>query len=165
MEDTRPVEGFPDYLIDRNGTVYTEASGLKRKPSKTRDGAMKITLYRDGKPYTKSLSLLVAKTWVYNDFDPDIFDTPIHLDNDQENNHADNLAWRPRWFAVKYQRQYWNEEFRFSRVVVREKRSGIVYDTIMQACQYYGYLYMDVLKSCTKHESVFPTWKEFEFVD
>lgn len=165
MEETKPIEGFPEYVIDRAGTVYTVASGLRRKPSKTREGALKVTLYREGRPYTKSLSLLVAKAWLYNDFDPDIFDTPIHLDNDQSNNHVDNLAWRPRWFAIKYQRQYWNEEYRFSRVKVQDVKTGERYEGLMDVCQKYGYLYMDVIRSCTKHDEVFPTWRKFRFID
>lgn len=165
MEDAKPIDGFPEYVITKDGTVYTLASGLKRKPSMTQEGALKITLYRDGRAYTKSLSLLVANAWLYNDFDPDIFDTPIHLDNDLQNNHVDNLAWRPRWFAVKYQRQYWNEEFRYSKVRVEELTSGTAYESLLDVCQAFGYLYVDVLRSCTRHESVFPTWREFRFLD
>lgn len=165
MEDTKPIEGFPEYVIGKDGTVYTVASGLRRRSSRTREGSIKVTLYRDGKPYTKSLSLLVAKAWLYNDFDPDIFDTPIHLDNDPSNNHVENLAWRPRWFAVKYQRQYWNEEYRFSRVQVEDVKTGERYDGLMPVCQKYGYLYIDVLRSCTKNDEVFPTWRQFRFID
>lgn len=162
---TRELEDFPEYVIDESGTIVNINSGLIRKLSRTREGAIKVTLFRDGRPYTKSVALLVAKTWLYNDYDPDIFNTPIHLDNDPTNNHVNNLAWRPRWFAVKYQRQYWNEEYRFSRTRVQDTQTGEIYESLIDVCQKYGYLYMDVIRSCTRHEVVFPTWREFCFVD
>lgn len=165
IEDAKTIEGFPDYLIDREGSVYTRASGLRRKASPTQQGAMKITLFRDGRAYTKSLSLLVAKAWLYNDHDPEIYDTPIHLDNNPANNHVENLAWRPRWFAVKYQRQYWNEEYRYARTRVQDIKTGEIFNSLLDVCQRHGLLFMDVLRSCARGDSVFPSWKEFRFLD
>lgn len=164
MEDAKQIQDFPEYLVDRDGTVYTARNGAARRPSITRNGAVKITLYRDGVPYTKSLARLVAEAWLYNDFDPEIFDTPIHLDNDLKNNHVENLAWRPRWFAVKYQQQYWNEEYRTNRTVVEDVRTGEVYESMMGPCQRYGLLFVDVLNACLKGTEVFPIWKKFRFV-
>lgn len=158
------IEGFPDYVVDRDGTVYN-SRGSVRRPSLTQDGAVKITLYREGKPYTKSLPLLVAKTHLYNDHDPEIFDTPIHLDNNPQNNHVDNLAWRPRWFAVKYQRQYWNREYRFAKTSVIDEQTGEVYKTLLEVCQKFGFLYIDVINSCTRGTHVFPSWKSFAFYE
>ena len=165
MENPRPIEGFPDYVVDRDGSVYTAYKFKPRKPSLTREGAVKITLYENGQPQTRSLALIVAKAHLYNDHDPDIFDTPIHLDNNLSNNHVDNLAWRPRWFAKKYQQQYWNQEYRFSKVVIEDVQTGEVYNGLMEVCQKFGLLYIDVINSCTRGTTVFPTWKRFNFID
>lgn len=164
MADLKPIDGFEDYVIAEDGGVYTSWKHRRIRPSLTREGAVKITLYRDGRPHTRSLALLVARAHLYNDHDPDIFDTPIHLDNDLCNNHVSNLAWRPRWFAVKYQHQYWNVEYRTSRTSVVEVKREIFFETIMAACQEYGLLFVDVLESCNKGTTVFPTWKTFQFV-
>lgn len=164
MADLVPIEEFPDYLVSRDGQVLTGWKKRPIRPSLTRNGAVKITLYADGVPYTRSLALLVAKAHLYNDHDPDIFNTPIHLDNDLRNNHVDNLMWRPRWFAGKYQRQYWNVEYRTSRITVIDVDREEVYDNIMQVCQRFGLLFVDVIKSCNTGETVFPTWKTFRFV-
>jgi hypothetical protein len=165
MISPKEIPGFPEYLVDVDGQVYTERTGLPRRPSMTREGAIKIALYRHGRPYTKSLARIVAETHVYNDHDPEVFDTPIHLDNDLSNNHSENLAWRPRWFAVKYQTQYWNPEYRYAKVRVEDTQTGEMYDSLMDVCQRYGFLFMDVLNSCIKGVTVFPTWKIFRFID
>lgn len=164
MDDTKPIEDFPGYVVSKAGHVYTERNGMRLRPSTTQDGAYKVTMYQDGRPKTRSLALLVAKAWLYNDRDPEIFDTPIHLDNDLSNNHVDNLAWRPRWFAVKYQRQYWNEEFRYATTRIQDMSTGREYKGFIDPCQEFGLLYMDVIKSCTAGTDVFPTWKKFCFI-
>lgn len=161
----KEIPDFPQYVVAEDGTIFMNDYGRlkKRRSSSTQDGQVKITLYKHGVAYTRSLALIVARAWVYNDFDPNIFDTPIHLDNDLRNNHAHNLAWRPRWFSLKYQRQYWNEEYRYATTSVRDTKTGEVYHSLMDVCQKHGLLYVDVLNSCTRGEVVFPTWRTFVF--
>lgn len=161
--DWVPVEGFPNYVVHKDGTIKQVHTEHIRRPSRTRAGASKITLFRDGVPATRSHALIVAKAHLYNDFDPEIFDTPIHLDNDPTNNHVENLMWRPRWFAVKYQQQYWNPEFRHAKTRVEDTQTDVVYDTLVEPCQTFGLLYIDILNSCTRGTYVFPTWKIFRF--
>ncbi len=161
----KEVDGFPNYVVNREGQVQNIHTQQHRKASKTQEGAVKITLFKDGLPYTRSLALLVAKAHLYNDRDPAIFDTPIHLDNDPRNNHVDNLAWRPRWFAVKYQQQYWKTNYRHATTRIQDIQTDEVYEGFVGVCQRYGFLYMDVLNSCLRGTTVFPTWKEFRFLD
>lgn len=165
MDELRDIEDFPEYGVARDSSVYNKAAGTLRKASYTREGAVKITLFFRNRPHTRSLPKIVAQAWLYNDFNPEIFDTPIHLDNDLSNNHVDNLVWRPRWFAVKYQRQYWNEEYRYAKIKVEDVKTGEIYESMMELCQRYGYLYLDVLQSCTKGDEVYPTWRQFRFAD
>lgn len=163
MTNYREIEDFPGYSVGDDGTVVNEY-GRPIKPSITQRGASKITLYRGGVSFTKSVSLLVANAHVYNDWDPEIFDTPIHLDNDLRNNRADNLAWRPRWFAIKYQKQYWDENYRTSRAKVENVDTGETFVGMVEVCQRYGILWVDVFKSCTTGAHVFPRGYVFSFV-
>lgn len=162
---SKPIEGFADYVVGEDGTVYNTRRNVKVRPSKTQRGATKVTLYRDGRPYTKSLALLVAQAHLWNDFDPELFNTPIHLDNDSDNNCVENLAWRPRWFAVKYSRQYWMTDYRYNKSMIQEVTTGIVYKGAMEVCQKYGVLFVDVVRSCTHNTTVFPQFKQFRFLD
>lgn len=161
----KEVEGFPNYVVNREGQVQNIHTEQYRKSSRTQQGAVKITLFNKGVPYTRSLGLIVAKAHLYNDHDPEIFDTPIHLDNDLCNNHVDNLAWRPRWFSVKYQQQYWKPNYRHATTMIRDAQTDEVYEGFVEVCQRYGLLYIDVLNSCLRGTTVFPTWKEFRFLD
>jgi hypothetical protein len=166
MENPITIEDFPDYVIDRDGSVYNAKYNFSSvRSSHTREGAVKITLRRDGKAYTKSLARLVAKAHLYNDFDPEIFNTPIHLDNDLSNNHVDNLAWRPRWFAVKYQSQYWLENVRYAKPTIMDTQTKVIYTSLIELCQEFGLLWFDIIDSCIRGKTVFPTWKVFQFVD
>src|SRR5690348_18198889 len=45
------------------------------------------------------------------------------------------ILWRPRWFAVKYQEQYWNVNYRTARTAVVDVKREMVYDSVMAACQ------------------------------
>lgn len=159
----KEIEGFPGYSVSDDGQVINEY-GRPIKPSITQRGASKVTLYRGGVAFTKSLSLIVAKEHVYNDWDPEIFDTPIHLDNDLQNNRAENLAWRPRWFAIKYQKQYWQENYRTAKTPIEEVDTGEYFEGFVEPCQKYGVLWVDVFKSCTTGIHVFPRGNVFRFV-
>lgn len=161
--DWQVIEEFPMYMVHRDGTIKHADTEYVRRPSSTQEGASKITLFKHGRPYTRSHALIVAKAHLYNDHDPEIFDTPIHLDNDPMNNHVDNLMWRPRWFAVKYQRQYWNTEFRYAKLRVEDLQTNVVYDSLVEPCQTFGLLYIDILNSCNRGTYVFPTWKTFQY--
>ena len=68
---------------------------------------------RDGEQRHRSVPLLVAKAFIPQP--PGPFDTPINLDGDRHNNHIHNLAWRPRWFAIKY-----NQQFRYPYKILFE---------------------------------------------
>lgn len=158
------IPEFPDYEIDETGTIYTARNGALRRFSRTMDGAPKITLYRDGIPYTRSLALLVAQVHLHNDHDPNVFNTPIHLNNDPMDCRVENLMWRPRWFALKYHRQYWLEEFRYATTELVDMETGTAYRGFVEPCQTFGLLYLDVIRSCTRGGPVMPYRnKEFRY--
>lgn len=155
------IEGFPMYVVNREGQIKNIRTHQNRHASRTQQGHEKVTLFCDGLPYTRSVALIVAKAFLWNDFNPEIFDTPIHLDNDPTNNHVDNLMWRPRWFALKYTKQYWNLEFRHATPKIQDVTTGIAYGSYIEPCQTFGLLYMDIIQSCTRGIEVFPTRKVF----
>ncbi len=104
MEEWREIEGFPDYAVSNYGEVKRISTGRILAYKVNQYGVVYVGLMRSYKQRQRSVALLVANAFL--DRHSDVLDTPINLDGDRHNNRVDNLAWRPRWYAVKYNRQF-----------------------------------------------------------
>lgn len=105
MEEWVRLDEFPTYKVSDFGNVLNDYTGRLVKKSLTKQGGVKVGLFHEGKQHTRSVSVLVAKIFVPG-HDEEVFTTPIHLDADQRNCEANNLLWRPRWFAYRYHQQF-----------------------------------------------------------
>lgn len=158
-EEWLELDGFPDYVISSLGNVFNIKTKAPRSFSRNQQGLVKVTLSRNGQLHTRSLAVLVAQTFV-----PDhnsVFDTPIHLDGDRWNNCASNLAWRPRWFAIKYHQQFREVAFHKISLSLELIQTQEKFFGVMDPCIKYGLCYMDVILSYTNNSRVFPL--EFQF--
>lgn len=140
------IDEFPSYSISNYGDVVNEVTGRLIRQSTTLQGAVKVNLFKDGLKYTKSVKVLVAEAFVENIYDEAYvpFDTPIHLDGDQLNNRADNLAWRSRSFAWMYRRQFSNLPPCYKEGPVIELDSQVRYINVYDAATLNGLLIRDV---------------------
>lgn len=159
------LKEFPDYAVSELGDITNIKTGQPRKLSVNQQGIPKISLYsEDGKLITRSVARLIAEAFVQRP-DAEAFDTPIHLDGDQRNCRADNLVWRPRWFAIKYHKQFRMPEFHAARGTFIELDSEEVYDSIKDICVRNGVYWQDVIKCVTEETFVFPTWQKFRLYE
>lgn len=160
------IEEFPTYKINAIGQVVNYNSGKILRESVTSRGIVKIGLVgSDGQQFQRGVALLVAATFVEGR--SDAFDTPIHLDGDSRNNRADNLAWRPRWFAWKYARQFEVITVHHSRGPIYDVVSGEVYETFFDAAVIHGILVRDIWSSIIAFnptKPTFPTQQLFAFL-
>lgn len=157
------IDGFPSYNVSDQGRVMRWTTGRIIRESFTRDGHVKIGLVENGAQHQRSLAPLVAEAFVEGQ--TETFNTPIHLDGNQGNNQADNLAWRPRWFAWKYARQFFEIDISDVRHPVIDLESRVIYDNVVDAAIVNGILIKDVLRSIKVKLPTFPTWQMFEFVE
>lgn len=114
---------------------------------------------KQGVQYHRSVPLLVAKSFL--PIKPGPFDTPINLDGDRNNNHVDNLVWRPRWFAIKYNRQF---RYPFDQHVDRpivDIKTGVVSPNSLDCAKQYGLLEEEIVFSIITKSYVWPTYQEF----
>ena len=157
-----PIQEFQNYEISSYGRIRNAHTGRLIQPSLSSREAHKIGLVVDGRQYTRSLRTLVANAFVPGS--DEIFDTAINLDGDKTNNEASNLVWRPRWFALKYARQFNDEYLNTRRGPINDVDDGILYDTVYDASVANGLLFKDVFSSCLNATAVFPTWQIFEWI-
>lgn len=157
------LDEFPDYAVSDLGDVVNIKTGMPRKTSINQQGIVKISLYQGRELITRSVAVMVAEAFC--DGRTEFFNTPIHLDGDRENCRADNLMWRPRWFAVQYHRQFQSPEFHASDVCIMDIDTGKEYDSVKEACMDLGLYYNDVYRSYVHGTQIPLTRQEFKLVN
>lgn len=157
------LDEFPDYAVSNFGEVTNIKSGMPRKTSINQQGIVKISLYQGRELITRSVAVMVAEGFCEGQ--TEFFNTPIHLDGDRENCRADNLMWRPRWFAVQYHRQFQNDVFHKMDVHIEELSSGKEYYSVKEACMDLGLYYNDVYRSYLYEQEIRLTRHEFQLVE
>jgi hypothetical protein len=96
----------------------------------------------------------------------DIFDTPIQIDGDPANCRADNLMWRPRWYAVLYKKQF-EKEGRYENPIdspVHAVNEGERFSNSLEAACRYGLLEREVVLSILNKTPAWPTYQFFEML-
>lgn len=157
------LEEFPDYAVSDQGEIHNIKTGMPRKTSINQQGIVKISLYIGRELITRSVAVMVAEAFC--DGQTEFFNTPIHLDGDRMNCRADNLMWRPRWFAVQYHRQFQSDVFHKMDVHIEEINSGKEYYSVKDACTDLGLYYNDVYKSYLHERQIPLTRQEFRLVE
>lgn len=162
-EQWRRIENFPEYSVSDYGRVRTDRTGRILALSVNQFGLLQVGLMRDGVQHHRSVPLLVAKAFIPSP--PGPFDTPINLDGNRHNNHVDNLVWRPRWFAIRY-----NQQFRYPyenpiETPVVDLKSGEVSENSFECAKKYGLLERDLVLSILNRTYVWPTYQEFGILE
>jgi hypothetical protein len=93
----KPINGYDNYFIKEDGTVWSTKRSKKPKQKATRknsNGYEYVTLNdEDGFPYSHSVHRLVAEHFCEGWFEGAIIK---HIDGDNGNNHCSNLRWGKR---------------------------------------------------------------------
>lgn len=162
-EQWRTIENFPDYSVSNLGNVRTDKTGRILRLNENQFGLLQVGMMRDGTQFHRSVPLLVAKAFLPEP--PEPFDTPINLNGDRHNNQVDNLAWRPRWFAIRY-----NQQFRYpyrnsimSPIIDLKTRE--LSDNSLECAKKYGLLEEDLVFSILNRTYVWPTYQEFGILE
>ena len=85
------IKDFPDYLIYKDGSVFSKKSNIFLKEKKDKCGYLWVALYNGGKkPIPKKIHRLVAENYIPN---PENKPQVDHRDRDKTNNNIENLRW------------------------------------------------------------------------
>jgi hypothetical protein len=163
-ERWKKIKKFPGYSVSDTGLIRSDKSDRLMSLYENQYGVVCVGLMRDGVQRHRSVPLLVAKAFLPR---PQFraFDTPINVDGDRHNNHVDNLAWRPRWFAVKYNHQFKHPHPYPIREKIVDLNTGEVSRNSFECARRYGLLETDLILSIINRTYVWPTYQEFGVVD
>jgi len=159
MEEWVPIPHFDGYSVSSWGRIRADKSSRILSLNPNQFGVIQVGMMRDGEQRHRSVPLLVAKAFI-----PEpggAFDTPINLDGDRTNNRVENLLWRPRWFAIKYNQQFKMTHPRRLKRPIVDLKTGEVYSGSEEGAQKFGLLEDDLILSILNRTYVWPTYQEF----
>lgn len=170
MERWAEIPGFPNYSVSDQGRVVNEDNGKFLRLSPNQQGYRMAFLRHNGQQFTRSVTQLVAEAFVPKDLANQHFDSVIHLDGDKSNLRYTNLERRPRWFVIKYHKQF--EHFRFHGKLhpygieepIQDLHTGEIFDNSTFAAIKFGLLEIDLVKAVHNHTGTFPYGREFGFL-
>lgn len=162
-EEWKTIIEFPNYMISDKGRVKIVKTGKIMRTSITSYGNVKITLLDEhtGERYTRSVAQLVGEAFIM----PSniLCDQVVPLDGNVTNLDADNLVWRPRWFAWKYSRQFKvPQPIHYFNLPVINVITGAKYSCIEEAAVTEGLLFEDIWRSTYTGDQIFPDQAIFE---
>lgn len=118
-EETKPIKGFPNYLLTRSGKVYKWIAGEYRELSlqQNRDGYYYLQIKKDCKRYRIFLHRLLLENFVGP--------CPVgmecrHLDGNRTNNALSNLCWGTRSENVRDAIKHGTHEGNRGRVLTKD---------------------------------------------
>lgn len=162
MERWSVIPDFPDYSVSSLGRVRNDATGRVMALNVNQRGIVIVGMMRGDRQHKRSVPLLVAHAFLPSP-PSDAFDTPINLDGDRHNNEAENLAWRPRWFAIKYAQQFHRGDTGIETPIM-EIKTRERFDNSWQAATKYGLLDKEIQVATFNRTYVWPTYQEFRSI-
>lgn len=144
INEFEPIKEFPDYGVNYHGDVLNFVTNRFLLHHVGTGGHIYVSLRdQDGSRKVRALGRLVAEAYLP---EPDMENqnTVIHLDYDYVNNSADNLVWRPRWFAIQYHKQAKLDSYPYIDREFIDVDSGRIYDNSHMFCIEHGALDLDV---------------------
>ena len=90
MDSFYPIVDYEDYLITKDGKVWSEKSNKFLSLCPDKDGYLLCCLRQAGKSKMHKVHRLVALTFIPN---PENKPQVNHIDGNKLNNHIDNLEW------------------------------------------------------------------------
>jgi NUMOD4 motif len=162
-ENWTQIYEFPDYSVSTYGRVRKDHTGRIITLQRNQQGNVFATLYLAGKHYSAGVARLMMHAFLDNPFPEARFcATPLHVDGDLSNNYVENLAVRPRWYSIVYQRQFplgepeWYGE-------IFEVESGREFRDSQDAMFSYGLLERSIFLSVANRDTPYYTLLNYRF--
>lgn len=157
------VPDFPSYSVSTEGRVRNDKTDRILRTAPNQSDTEMVGLMRNNVQFKRSVALLVASAFVEKP--RPTFDTPVNVNGHRHDCRAENLVWRPRWYAVLYNRQF-REPWATPIVVpVRHLASRKIFPNSFAAAVHFGLLEKDICLSVFNNTYVWVTFDRFEIVE
>jgi len=172
MEEWREVPGFPGYSVSSEGLVRNDARDTILARVVNNQNVTYVSLVRNGIQQKRALGLLVAQAFLEPHVNP-FFNTPIYLDGNRLNTAASNLMWRPKWFAMRFHKQFEHRAPAGMRpdIPVEELETRERFSDVWGVVMTFGLIWSEVYTAAvnyTYHSSpyacVWPTGQQFRLL-
>lgn len=147
--------GFPLYSVSDLGAVVNNDTWNAKAYLRNQHGYSFVSLYRGSRRMSRQVSVLVAETFI-RDMYPLEWDTIIHLDGDLGNLKASNLAYRPRSYAIRYNRAIRTvdrSKWHLEHTAIDWDGVELHFDNVVDSATHFGILMEEVLKALDTGES------------
>lgn len=153
--------GFPGYELSNDGLVRNARTERILKTSANQEGIVRVGMMKrdQGKQVTCSVLRLVANMFVPGR--SAAFQTPIQLNGIRTDLRAENIMWRPRWFAINYLQQFKETEEPEYNSKIYDVETNEQYENSRDAAMKNGLLEEAITKSVVNGSPCFPTWQIF----
>lgn len=147
--------GFPLYSVSDLGEVMNNNVWIAKAHMKNQHGYNFVSLYQGSRRMSRQVSALVAETFL-RDMYPLEWDTIIHLDGDLDNCKASNLAYRPRSYAIRYNRAIRTanrSQWHLEHTAINWDGNELYFDNVVDSATHFGILMEEVLKALDTGDS------------
>jgi len=163
QENWAPIDGYPLFEVSDQGRVRNRKTGHIKIPQFNQDNCANVLLVARGRQSRRSIAVMVAEAFM-EEPPHDWNASPVHLDGDRTNCAVENLAWRPRWFAIRYHQQFHRGIAYGFKGGVQHIETGEIFEDVRDAAQKFGMLEEDIIVSAHSATPVFPTWHRFQLL-
>ena len=163
MSEWAEIDEFPGYNVSEYGNVFGPNHDAPLTQTLNQQGIPTVGLVRDHRQHRRSVPVLVANAFLPDPPRSD-FITPIQLDGDRLNCCADNLLWRPRWFAIQYHRERRQDPFPNWRKPFELIETGEMFNHPQDCAVKYGLLEdgdFGIFIAMANKKGIFPTGFHF----
>lgn len=94
-----PVPNYPDYLVHRDGRIWSNKTNKFLKPAHTQRGYASVELFNENGSRRLLIHRLVAQVYISN---PNNYPQVNHKDENPRNNCVENLEWCTAKYNMAY---------------------------------------------------------------